>query len=112
MFLMSESTTTSTVHPWPHQPGANDTADDDWLLPLQERRSLFGDLRFILRHELWRHRGLLYELMRRDIRVRYKQAVMGLAWAVLMPILDRSRPARWCAWRWRSSAARQLVPRK
>ena len=87
MFLMSESTTTSTVHPWPHQPGANDTADDDWLLPLQERRSLFGDLRFILRHELWRHRGLLYELMRRDIRIRYKQAVMGLAWAVLMPIL-------------------------
>ena len=84
---MSESTTTSTVHPWPHQPGANDTADDDWLLPLQERRSLFGDLRFILRHELWRHRGLLYELMRRDIRIRYKQAVMGLAWAVLMPIL-------------------------
>jgi ABC-type polysaccharide/polyol phosphate export permease len=65
----------------------NETADDDWLQPLQEGRSLFGDLGFILRRELWPHRGLLYELMRRDIRVRYKQAVMGLVWAVLMPML-------------------------
>ena len=48
---------------------------------------MIGDLRFVLHHELWRHRGLLYELMRRDIRIRYKQAVMGLVWAVLMPIL-------------------------
>jgi lipopolysaccharide transport system permease protein len=56
-------------------------------MPLQARRSIFGDLRFILHDELWRHRGLLYELARRDIRIRYKQAVMGLVWAVLMPIL-------------------------
>jgi len=65
----------------------DDIEDDDWLLPLQERRSVFGDLHFILRRELWTHRGLLYELTRRDIRVRYKQAVMGLVWAVLMPVL-------------------------
>jgi homopolymeric O-antigen transport system permease protein len=84
---MSETSTSSTVQSWPHHPGVNDATDDDWLLPLEERRSLLGDLRFILRHELWPHRGLLYELTRRDIRVRYKQAVMGLAWAVLMPML-------------------------
>jgi ABC-type polysaccharide/polyol phosphate export permease len=65
----------------------DDISDDDWLLPLQQRRSFFGDLHFILRRELWTHRGLLYELTRRDIRVRYKQAVMGLVWAVLMPVL-------------------------
>jgi ABC-type polysaccharide/polyol phosphate export permease len=65
----------------------NDTDDDDWLLPIQARHSFFGDLHFILRHELWPHRGLVYELMRRDIRVRYKQAVMGMFWAVLMPML-------------------------
>ncbi len=32
-------------------------------------------------------RDLLYELVRRDIRIRYKQAVMGFAWALFMPIL-------------------------
>ena len=79
---MSETAISADIRPWPYE----DT-EDDWLLPLQERRSVFGDLRFILHQELWRHRGLLFELMRRDIRIRYKQAVMGLAWAVLMPIL-------------------------
>jgi ABC-type polysaccharide/polyol phosphate export permease len=84
---MSEPTTSSAVHSWPYDAGGNDAADDEWLLPLQERRSPVGDLRFILRRELWPHRGLLYELMRRDIRIRYKQAALGLMWAVLMPIL-------------------------
>jgi ABC-type polysaccharide/polyol phosphate export permease len=37
--------------------------------------------------ELWASRGLARELIRRDLRVRYKQAVMGCAWAVLMPAL-------------------------
>ena len=101
---MSETSTSSTVQSWPHHPGVNDATDDDWLLPMEERRSLLGDLRFILRHELWPHRGLLYELTRRDIRVRYKQAVMGLAWAVLMPMLIVPQE-RWCAWPWLSLAA-------
>jgi lipopolysaccharide transport system permease protein len=35
--------------------------------------------------ELVRYRDLLYMLTWRDIRVRYKQSVMGLLWAVLMP---------------------------
>ena len=80
--LMSQPATSSTAPSWPYN-----TPDDDWLPPLRDRRSAFSDLRFILRDELWRHRGLLYELMRRDIRIRYKQAVMGFVWAVLMPIL-------------------------
>jgi ABC-type polysaccharide/polyol phosphate export permease len=83
---MSEPTT-SSIQSWPHDAGLNHATDDEWLEPLHEGRSLFGDLHFILRHELWPRRGLLYELMRRDIRVRYKQAVMGLVWAVLMPAL-------------------------
>ncbi|NOT07131.1 MAG: ABC transporter permease [Gemmatimonadales bacterium] len=33
------------------------------------------------------HRELLLQLTLRDIRVRYKQAVMGVAWAILMPML-------------------------
>jgi lipopolysaccharide transport system permease protein len=37
--------------------------------------------------ELYNYRELLYTLARRDIKVRYKQSVMGFMWAVLMPIL-------------------------
>lgn len=37
--------------------------------------------------ELWAYRELLYFLTWRDILVRYKQAVMGVAWAVLQPLL-------------------------
>jgi ABC-type polysaccharide/polyol phosphate export permease len=37
--------------------------------------------------ELYRYRELLYMVTYRDIRVRYKQSVMGILWAVLMPIL-------------------------
>jgi lipopolysaccharide transport system permease protein len=37
--------------------------------------------------ETWRARDLITQLTVRDIRVRYKEAVMGFAWAILMPIL-------------------------
>ena len=36
--------------------------------------------------ELWRHRELLYFLIWRDVKVRYKQTVMGAAWAILQPV--------------------------
>jgi lipopolysaccharide transport system permease protein len=48
-------------------------SDDRWLLP---------DFR-----ELWAHRELFYLLVVRDIKVRYKQTVLGAAWAVLQPFL-------------------------
>jgi lipopolysaccharide transport system permease protein len=35
--------------------------------------------------ELWRFRELLYFLIWRDIKVRYKQTVLGAMWAVLQP---------------------------
>ena len=34
---------------------------------------------------LWNARYLMYQLIRRDVSVRYKQAVMGIGWAILMP---------------------------
>lgn len=37
--------------------------------------------------ELYRYRELLYMIVHRDIKVRYKQSVMGFLWAVLMPVL-------------------------
>lgn len=37
--------------------------------------------------ELYKYRELLYMLAYRDIKVRYKQSVMGFLWAILMPVL-------------------------
>lgn len=37
--------------------------------------------------ELWEYRELLYFLVWKDLKVRYKQTVLGAAWAVLQPIL-------------------------
>ena len=37
--------------------------------------------------ELWNYRELLYFLTWRDVKVRYKQTVLGAAWAVLQPFL-------------------------
>ena len=37
--------------------------------------------------ELWQHRDLLYFLTWRDVKVRYKQTLLGAAWAVLQPLL-------------------------
>lgn len=37
--------------------------------------------------EVWEYRELLYFLVWRDVKVRYKQAVLGVAWAVLQPLL-------------------------
>jgi lipopolysaccharide transport system permease protein len=37
--------------------------------------------------ELWRYRELLYFLAWRDVMIRYKQASLGAAWAVLQPLL-------------------------
>ncbi len=38
--------------------------------------------------ELARYRELLYFLVWRDLKVRYKQTVLGVAWAVLQPLLN------------------------
>lgn len=37
--------------------------------------------------DLWRYRELFYFLSWRDILVRYKQTVIGIAWSVLRPLL-------------------------
>lgn len=37
--------------------------------------------------ELWRYRELLYFLMLRDIRLRYKQTALGVGWVVAQPLL-------------------------
>jgi lipopolysaccharide transport system permease protein len=37
--------------------------------------------------EIWAHRELLYFLVWRDLKVRYKQTVLGTSWVILQPVL-------------------------
>jgi lipopolysaccharide transport system permease protein len=37
--------------------------------------------------ELWVYRELLYFLVWRDIKIRYKQTVLGAAWAIIQPLM-------------------------
>ncbi len=48
-------------------------------------RSDSGPLGLDLR-AIWEHRELLFFLVWRDIKVRYRQTVLGIAWAVLQPL--------------------------
>src|SRR5713226_6987601 len=56
---------------------------DEPLVTIEPTRSWlplnFGDL--------WTYRELLYFLTWRDIKVRYKQTVLGIAWVVMQPLL-------------------------
>lgn len=52
----------------------NDAADKD---------SIMNSLR-----ELWEHRLLIRELTQRDLKLRYKNSIGGIAWSLLNPILQ------------------------
>jgi lipopolysaccharide transport system permease protein len=50
---------------------------------IEARRGLFDlDL-----GSLWHYRDLLYFLVWRDVKIRYKQTIIGAAWAILQPLL-------------------------
>jgi ABC-type polysaccharide/polyol phosphate export permease len=54
-----------------------------------ERRTVAGEplrLREEIR-DLFRHSSLLYELVHRDLTVRYKRSVLGFLWTMLHPLL-------------------------
>jgi lipopolysaccharide transport system permease protein len=61
----------------PVVPGADD-------VPVTLIRPSRGWVSLNLR-DLWQYRELLYFLTWRDIKVRYKQTILGAAWAVLQP---------------------------
>lgn len=49
----------------------------------QHRTSFLGSVR-----ETWKYRGVIFALAERDVRISYKQAALGMLWAVLNPILQ------------------------
>jgi ABC-type polysaccharide/polyol phosphate export permease len=52
----------------------------------RENRAVRGWRALDLR-DLWQYRELLWFLAVRDVRVRYKQAILGGAWAILRPVI-------------------------
>ncbi len=44
--------------------------------------------------DLWRYRELLFFLVWRDVKVRYKQSVLGAAWAIIQPFFMMRRARR------------------
>ena len=46
--------------------------------------------RMINVRELWEFRDLIYFLTRRDIKVRYAQSILGVAWALIQPLFFMS----------------------
>lgn len=67
-----------------------------WFEKMQSQTKNNSDVEFVITPpkglvdinlaEIWRYRDLLYTFAWRDIKVRYKQTVMGIAWAVFQPL--------------------------
>lgn len=55
--------------------------------PLVYHRHEAGGRSALQLKELWEYRELLWLLVRRDLAVRYREAVIGVLWAVLQPAL-------------------------
>jgi lipopolysaccharide transport system permease protein len=53
-----------------------------WVVIKRHRASLPGELR-----ALWEFRELLYFMVWRDVKTRYKQTALGVGWVVLQPLL-------------------------
>lgn len=53
------------------------------VLVIERKRALGFELR-----DLWSHRELFYFLAWRDVKVRYKQTVLGASWAILQPLIS------------------------
>lgn len=70
---------TSSAEVAPSPPGP-----DDLPLTVVELRRRWAPLDL---HEMWEFRELLYFLVWRDIKVRYKQTALGASWAVIQPFM-------------------------
>jgi ABC-type polysaccharide/polyol phosphate export permease len=50
-------------------------------------RRLLADLKEMVREQV-EFRELLFQVVRRDLLIRYKQSVMGFGWAIFMPLVN------------------------
>ena len=78
--LLSDPRAAAAPHAPPEEPAPREISRSE------TRASALRDLREFV-GELIGHRELLMQLTRRDMRIRYKQAVMGIGWAIVMPLV-------------------------
>jgi lipopolysaccharide transport system permease protein len=64
-----------------------ESSQNEFVGPVTEILPSKGWVNLKLR-EVWAYRELLFFLTWRDIKVRYKQTVLGAAWAILQPFLN------------------------
>src|SRR6185369_16422727 len=81
---LKQATLGETVSSLPQTPRDKPSiGSDEPLVVIEPTRSWVAiDLR-----DLWAYRELLYFLMWRDIKVRYKQTLLGVVWVILQPLL-------------------------
>lgn len=79
--LLEEPMTSTALLPEPG--GAVEPAPE---LPVLDIYPSKGWISLNLR-DIWEYRELLYFLTERDIKIRYKQTVLGVAWAVIQPLI-------------------------
>lgn len=80
-----------TAPPTPHTTDVSDASSlranmylpAEPLIKIRARRTL--DL--LKLREFWQHRELLYFLVWRELKARYKQTVLGILWVILQPLL-------------------------
>jgi lipopolysaccharide transport system permease protein len=63
-------------------PTTTNTSADD--VPIRILKPVKGWVPLNL-HELWDYRELVFFLMWRDVKVRYKQTLLGVSWAIIQP---------------------------
>jgi len=79
--LQSAAQIASTTETAPHNQGSLPSSDRP-LVVIEPRASWLGTT---LR-DLWTYHELLYFLTWRDVKVRYKQTLLGVLWAILQPL--------------------------
>jgi lipopolysaccharide transport system permease protein len=81
--LPAPESTASAAAAAPYPPHATENQPPRFFVRVQPSRG-WASLKL---RDVWVYRELVYFLTWRDIKVRYKQTVLGAAWAVLQPVL-------------------------
>jgi lipopolysaccharide transport system permease protein len=79
----------TTTDPMPSSSQNAGTACAVTALPIEPVVRIRPSRSWVALHvrELWAYRELLYFLTWRDVKVRYKQAALGAAWAIIQPVM-------------------------
>ncbi|HZS06235.1 MAG TPA: ABC transporter permease [Blastocatellia bacterium] len=70
--IQADVSAPSVAHPLPDQPVVRIRPSSKWVA--------------LNLRDLWAYRDLLYFLTWRDVKVRYKQTLLGAAWAIIQPL--------------------------